>query len=156
MSRSGYSEDCDYLHLYRANVERSLGSKRGQAFLREMATALDSLPVKELVDGDLVRDDGACCALGSVAIARKMNVADIDECEPDDVADAFGIARVMACEIAYENDESGPSLVEVEGPIPPWVDWQSKIFQRRDETPAERWKRMRQWVASQLGQETTP
>lgn len=30
MSRSGYSDDCEYLDLYQANVDRALTGKRGQ------------------------------------------------------------------------------------------------------------------------------
>jgi hypothetical protein len=33
MSRSGYSEDYEHMELYRANVDRTLAGKKGQAFL---------------------------------------------------------------------------------------------------------------------------
>ena len=51
-----------------------------------MATALDAMPVKELIAHDIVTDSGQVCALGSVAVARKLDVSNIDESEPDDVA----------------------------------------------------------------------
>lgn len=130
MSRSGYSEDCENLNLYRGAVDRAIGGKRGQAFLREMAAALDAMPVKELVAHDLVREDGAVCAIGSVAVARKIDVSSIDENEPDDVAHRFGIARSLAAEIAFENDDD--------------------FCHHGKETPAERWTRMRKWVAENL------
>lgn len=98
MSRSGYSDDCENLNLYRGAVDRAIGGKRGQAFLREMAAALDVMPVKELIAHDIVRDDGYVCAIGSVALARRMDVSDLDESEPDDVAARFGIARCLAAE----------------------------------------------------------
>lgn len=44
MSRSGYVDDYEYLELYRASVERAIRGKRGQAFLRELAKVLDSVP----------------------------------------------------------------------------------------------------------------
>jgi hypothetical protein len=137
MSRSGYTHDCDYgtLNLYRANVDRAIRGKRGQAFLREMAAALDAMPVKELVADDIVRDDMHVCALGSVALARKLNVSDPDPYDRDFVAAAFGITSMLACEVAYENDERG---FVYEGNI------------RREETPAERWTRMRRWVAANI------
>jgi hypothetical protein len=94
MSRSGYSDDCDepyLLNLYRANVDRTIAGKRGQAFLREMAAALDAMPVKELVADDIVRDENHVCAIGSVALARKMDVANVDPYDGDSVAAAFGI-----------------------------------------------------------------
>lgn len=139
MSRSGYSDDCENtgaLNLYRANVARAFGGKRGQAFLREMAAALDAMPVKELVADDIVRDGTHVCAIGSVALARKMNVSDLDVYDGDAVAKRFGIARAMACEIAYENDERRP------------YDFDAHRY--REETPAERWQRMRKWVAEQI------
>ena len=131
MSRSGYTDDWDDMgryNLYRANVDRAITGKRGQAFLREMAAALDAMPVKELVAGEIVRDSDHVCAIGSVALARGMDVSKIEADDPDAVGVAFGIARALACEIAYENDEA-------------YGD---------DETPAERWLRMREWVTEQL------
>ncbi len=109
MSRSGYSDDCENLGLYRATVARTINGKRGQAFLREMAAALDAMPVKELIVSEIVSLDGQVCAIGSVALARREDVSNLDVNYPDDVADRFGIARALACEIAYENDECGGS-----------------------------------------------
>lgn len=130
MSRSGYTDDCDHLGLYRANVRRTIYGKTGQAFLREMAAALDAMPVKELVDGDLVREDGACCAIGSVCVARGMSVDGIDITDPEAVGKAMGISRILAAEIEFLNDDD---------------------FDRpTNETPAKRWTRMRQWVAEHI------
>lgn len=129
MNRSGYSDDCENLGLYRANVDRALAGKRGQALLREMASALDEMPVKELIAHDLVDDSGRVCALGSVAVSRRLDVSEIDPGEAHDVASTFGIAECMAREIAYLNDET---------------------LTARNETPSERWKRMRAWVADQI------
>lgn len=134
MSRSGYTDDYDdigSLNLYRGTVARTIAGKRGQAFLRELADALDAMPVKELIPHELVAKDGVC-AIGSVAVARGLDVSNIDESEPDDVAAAFGIARSLAAEIAYENDERSP--------------WPTKD----PETPAQRWTRMRAWVDENL------
>lgn len=133
MSRSGYSEDCENLGLWRQAVDRSIRGKRGQAFLREMAAALDAMPVKALVADDVVRNDGSVCAIGSVAVARKMNVADLDIYDPEDVGNKFGIAKALAAEIAYLNDEEGG------------------LYRRTGESPEARWARMRKWVADQLG-----
>jgi len=110
MSRSGYSDDYDdqdSLNLYRANVDRTIGGKHGQTFLREMAAALDALAVKELVADAIVRDETHVCAIGAVALARKLDVSKIDPYDRDSVAGAFGVTPMLACEIAYENDECG-------------------------------------------------
>jgi hypothetical protein len=97
MSRSGYTDDCEQnlLNIYRANVDRAIAGKRGQAFLREMAAALDAMPVKELVAGEIVRDSEHVCALGSVALARGMDVSNLDPADPDTVANVFGITRML-------------------------------------------------------------
>jgi hypothetical protein len=131
MSRSGYSDDLHQgeLNRYRANVERAIGGKRGQAFLREMATALDAMPVKELIANDVVRSDQSVCAIGSVALARGMNVAELDVHDRHDVAKAFGVAPALAAEIAFMNDDD---------------------FGYSSETPEARWKRMREWVTANL------
>lgn len=127
MSRSGYVDD-DYdgylVALWRGAVGSALRGKRGQAFLRELGAALDAMPVKELITGEIVRDSDHVCAIGAVAVARGLDVRNIDDHDGDAVGSAFGIASAMAREIAYENDERGP----------------------RAETPAQRWQRMREWV----------
>ena len=132
MSRSGYVDDCDSeetgrQNLWWANVKRSMQSKRGQAFFREMAAALDAMPVKELIADEIVQD-GSVCAIGAVAVARKLDVSDLDPEDAEAVAKAFRISEPMAREIVYANDDEwGPS-----------------------ETPSKRWVRMRKWVDDQL------
>lgn len=143
MSRSGYSDDCENLNLYRASVDRAVRGKRGQAFLREMAAALDAMPVKELIT-DRVVEDGSVCAIGSVALARGIDVSTLDVHNGTRVAARFGIAPALACEIAYANDECG--------------DYRHRDTdgRYREETPAERWTRMREWVARYLLPPVTP
>jgi len=134
VSRSGYTDDYDdigQLNRWRANVDRAVRGKRGQKFLREMAAALDAMPVKELVADEVVRDSEHVCAMGAVALARKLDVSQIDPYDRDEVAKTFDIAPTMACEIAFENDER-------------------RAWSGAKETPAERWARMRQWVAEKL------
>jgi hypothetical protein len=132
MSRSGYNDDCDgrELALWRSAVQKAIGGRRGQAFLQEMADALDLLEHKRLIRGALAAD-GEVCALGAVAAARDVDVSLVDHEDSEAVAHSFGIARAMAAEIAYMNDER---------------------FYRA--TPEERFVRMREWVTSQI-KETT-
>lgn len=133
MSRSGYSDDCENLGLYRQAVDRAIAGKRGQAFLRELAQTLDAMPVKELARDTFGKVDGPVCTLGAVAAARKMDMSRLDaECR-ERLGEHFGIARSLACEIMFENDEHDT-----------W-SWSAK-----NETPAERWKRMREWVEEHL------
>jgi len=128
MSRSGYVDDCDNLNLYRGTVERAIRGKRGQAFLRELATSLDSMPEKRLIASELIDDKGDVCAIGSVCKMRGIDVGGVDIYDPETIGELVGIARSMAAEIEFENDEHG----------------------RFDETPEDRWMRMRQWVSDNL------
>lgn len=145
MSRSGYTDDYgddDPLALgrYRQAVKRAIEGKRGQAFLRELAAAMDAMPVKELIAHELVDADGACCTIGVVCKARGIVLTDgyvrtIDEDCPDEVGALVGIAASMAAEIEFVNDECGPM-------------WNGE--RGVGEAPAERWQRMRRWVAGKV------
>lgn len=129
MSRSGYTDDCDgpELALYRGAVRSAINGKRGQSLLRELLAALDAMPVKTLVPNEF-EASGEFCALGVVGHARGMDMTGFDGYTPKWIALQFGIAKALAAEIMYENDD----------------DW------RRDETPEARWMRMRSWVASRI------
>jgi hypothetical protein len=65
--------------------------------------------------------------LGTIGKARGIDLWTIDPEDRDAVADAFGIPLALACEIMYENDEG-----------------------RLEETPEQRWKRMRAWIQQLL------
>lgn len=128
MSRSGYSDDCENPGLWRGVVARAVRGKRGQSFLHELATAMDAMPVKELIAETLIDERGQCCTIGVVCKARGLDLSRVDDSDPTSVAGAIGVADALAAEIAYENDEGG----------------------LRNETPAQRWVRMRKWVADNL------
>ena len=129
MSRSGYSDDGEFLDLYRANVDRAIAGKRGQTFLRELAAALDAMPVKRLIPGEL-EINGEVCALGAIGVKRGLDMSDVELYDPSDVAKLFGIARCLAAEIEYINDE----------------DWEAPP----NETPEQRWARVRRWVEDNI------
>ena len=131
MSRSGYSEDCENLELYRQAVHRALTGIRGRAFLRELAEEMDKMPVKELIYGELINEHG-CCAIGVVCKSRGLDVSTINSECPVSVGNAVGIAWSMAAEIEFMNDE-----MEYYGYGP-------------EDTASGRWQRMREWVDKQL------
>ena len=136
MSRSGYTDEVDnqgVRNLYRASVKRAIEGPRGQAFLRDLAAAMDAMPVKELISGELVKD-GQVCAIGAVCQMRGIDVSSIDPEDTDRVAKLVGVARSMAAEIVYLNDEDGG-----------W-DWDTKNY----ESPSKRWIRMRAWVQKKI------
>ena len=128
MSRSGYSDDCDGWSLirWRGAVASGLRGKRGQEFLKEALAALDAMPVKRLITDEL-KAEGSYCTLGVVGEARGMDMDAIDPYNAADVSAKLGISFAMAKEIVYLNDEG-------------WYD----------ETPEHRWRRMREWVASNI------
>lgn len=132
MSRACYSDDLGNWALirWRGAVASAIRGKRGQAFLREMLTALDALPEKRLISHEL-EQDGEVCALGSVGKLRKMDMSNIDPEAYDQVAVAFGIPECLAREIEFENDEGA---------------WKA--------TPESRYEYIRRWVVNRLKSES--
>lgn len=130
MGRSGYSDGCDGWELvrWRGAVDSALRGTRGQAFLREALAALDAMPAKELIRGDLVTREG-CCLLGAVAQSRGLQTERVDVGDRDELAELFGIAPAMAAEIMFVNDDYDNY-------------WKA--------TPAQRFARVRAWVAEQI------
>lgn len=135
MSRSGYDDNCDgrELDLWRGAVASAIRGRRGQAFLREMLAALDALPVHQLIYGFLRSDgdewhDGGVCALGAVGARRGMDLELLDPHDRERTAAAFGISEALTAEVEYVNDEGT------------WAD----------ETPKQRWERVRAWVVEQI------
>ncbi len=130
MTRSGYSDDCEDVQLWRGAVNNAISGKRGQTFLRDLVVSLDAMPEKRLIKSALVADNG-CCAMGAVAVYRDIDTSEVDAFDPDNVAAVFNIAPAMAAEIAFENDEHD-------------------FYHGSDETPEQRWTRMRAWAADNL------
>ncbi len=134
MSRSGYSDSYEGHDLYRHSVDRAIRGRRGQQALRDFIAALDAMTGKRLAQGSFETAAGEVCSLGALAQARGVDVSDLNpEHEDDDVdADVVGarlnIARSMAAEIMYENDEANYYV----------------------ETPEDRWARMRAWAEKRL------
>src|SRR4051812_19002978 len=90
MSRSGYNEDCEQWSVirWRGQVAAAIRGKRGQRLLLDIVKALDAMPDKRLVTGELVREDGEVCTLGAVAVRRGI-VDKLAEIDPDD-SDSMG------------------------------------------------------------------
>lgn len=161
MSRSGYCDDYGdddplVLGRYRAQVRSAIRGKRGQALLRELLAALDAMPEKRLVAGEL-EADGQFCALGVVGQARGMNLAAIDTYDVESLGPKFNIAEQLAREIMWVNDEhiSGYRYVEYEvcGPMRPW-EYHRKSERVPDERAGEqRWQVVRDWVAENITKE---
>jgi hypothetical protein len=134
MSRSGYSDDTDNnwgLICWRGAVTSAIRGKRGQAFLRELLAAMDALPEHKLVSADLETANGEFCALGTVGRTRGIpNMRDFDPEDHECIAALFKIPHALACEIMHENDNE-------------WAYW-------NNETPEQRFARMRAWIEGKL------
>jgi hypothetical protein len=131
MSRSGYADDCEGWELirWRGAVASAIRGKRGQEFLRKLVAALDALPGKRLIKGELEKD-GEVCAIGSVGRAQGIDMSNLDPSEAVEVGDAFNIPPALVKEIAYVNDE--------------W-SWRG--------TPEERYETVRKWALKHLATE---
>ena len=136
MSRSGYSDDCEYIELWRGAVKRAINGKRGQAFLKELATAMDAMPKKRLVANMLVDESsGEVCAIGAVCKARDIDMPQVDvDLTTVWVEHHLNIAYALAAEIEFINDEAN----------------------FKPETPEERWQRVRMWVGAQIKESENP
>ena len=135
MNRSGYvdyddEEDPLAMGRYRNAVKEAIQGKRGQAFLNELAIEMDAMEEKILIAGELIDEYGDCCAIGVVCKSRGIDVSETDPQEPDEVAELVGIASSMAAEIEFWNDDD--------------------FAFDSQETPSQRWKRVRKWVDDQI------
>jgi hypothetical protein len=159
MSRSGYVEDDEdtWAHIrWRGAVHSAIKGARGQAFLKDLIAALDTMPEKSLIGQSLVTPEGEYCTLGVLGASRGIDLLSLDPEDPEEVAHAFGIAPALAQEVVFENDEYFDEYewvdVEICGPMQ--TRWQQEhIFARsvlKENAGQLRWKHMREWAESHL------
>ena len=145
MSRSGYSDEGTEWAMicYRGAVCSSLRGKRGQAFLRELCSALDALPEKSLCTHYLQLKNGKCCAIGAVGKARGIDMTNMDAeamTESGSLSELMDIANAMVREIEFINDDDfwcksrdGESI--------------ETFYARQDRA---RWTTVRNWAEEQI------
>lgn len=135
MNRSGYSDGWDEgVAMWRGVIASATRGKRGQRFFRDLVGALDAMPAKRLIANAIQTTEGDVCALGAIGRHVGRDPAPLDKAVNNEdfeaLGEAFDIASQLAQEVMWENDEAGP--------------W------RGDETPEQRWVRVRKWAASQI------
>lgn len=135
MSRSGYYDDGPNsqeeqwaMIRYAGMLASAKRGKRGQAFFRDLLAALDAMPEKRLIADALQTPDGAVCAIGSLGVARGIDLQRLDPEDPDGIANEFDVATPLVCEVEWQNDENS---------------WGK-------DSPESRWCRMRAWVSAQI------
>lgn len=170
MSRSGYSDDYDGdnwdLIRWRGAVTSAIRGKRGQAFLREALAALDAMPEKQLIAGDLV-------AFNYDPLTRYLFAPVVQDPEDpwrnweyehrwrdafDDrkeagvcLLGAVGQARgVPMAGVDPENREGVAALFGLPHALACEIMWENDDAGRHDETPRARWERMRKWIVHHL------
>lgn len=108
MSRHDYCDDVDQrdLAMWRGRIASAIRGKRGQKLLADLRDALDALPQKRLVHGQLQTPDGDYCAIGCVGAKRGHDFSTFD---PEDCNEALAgkldVAECLVREIEYENDD---------------------------------------------------
>lgn len=156
MSRFG-DEDGEYpAHWWQIDLQRALTSKRGQRILRDIEAALLAMPEHKLVEGYIVRYDedehtGEVCAVGAYAawqkvkqgstwedafaeLAEKWSGEQEDEWTTRQLGKQIGLARTVAVELSFTNDER--------------AYWKG--------TDEERWQTVLDWVRKQIKPEAVP
>lgn len=139
MARHGMVE-CDFYDqseqwayiCFRGAVKSAIRGKRGQAFLKELIKALDAMPEKKLIEGELHRE-GEYCAIGTVGAARGVDLDNLDVSDYDKLGEVFGISSKLVQEIEWINDEL--------------------IHAKDSEKDERRWQVVRDWAEAQLTEE---
>lgn len=136
MNRSGYTDDydCDDVDMWAmirwsGAFKSAIRGRRGQKLLKDLLSALDSMPKKTLIANDLQDDNGNVCALGALGIARGLPITNLNPEDHDSMAKTFDCAPCLIQEIEFVNDDD---------------------FSLREISPEERWRKVRKWVLNQL------
>ena len=115
--------DSPFCLLWPSIAKRATEGKRGQKLLKELEDALLELPDKRLISGAFAHG-GEVCALGSVAVKRKVAAGVTRHQALSEVADEFvneyedqldheetglrlKMSKVLAWEIMFANDDHG-------------------------------------------------
>jgi hypothetical protein len=117
--------------MWRGMIASASRGKRGQAFFRALVEALDAMPEKRLVEGELETEEGAVCALGALGKAKGVAIGKVDTEDWDRLGELFDISPKLAQEVMFVNDEGGARAAE------------------------NRWKLVRDWAARQIQVESS-
>lgn len=97
-----------------------------------MRDALDAMLEKKLIT-EALQEEGGVCALGAVGVKRGIDMSNLSPYDADAVSKTFKVARCLAAEVAWVNDE-----------------WWGYFGHGKAETPEQRWVRVRKWVEDRI------
>lgn len=149
MSRfDGDDYDEDYANqglLWWANIERHIKGAKGQAVLREIRDILQAMPEKVLITSRLADEKGHVCAVGAVALARRVAKGE----SRDDVL------RDLAARIPEDDNYMGADITAslgVQVGLKYGLAW--TLGYANDaywkDTPEERYERVLAWVEKNI------
>jgi hypothetical protein len=144
------SDDCDENFnneglLWWANVERHIKGAKGQAVLREIRDVLRAMPEKVLLSSRLADEKGHVCAVGAVALARRVakgesrddvlcdlarKIPEDDTYNGADITASVGVAVGLKYGLAWALGDANDGY---------WKD-----------TPEERYERVLAWVEKNI------
>ena len=123
------------------NMKVAPGSKNGQRYLRELKAALEAMPLRRLLRGELAGyapgNEELVCALGAFAMYKGTSFNDLDAYQGADgsieLAQAHGMTQTLAYMVGIENDRTR---------------WDVAARSLRPESPEQTWQRMYDWTCS--------
>lgn len=134
-----------------ANVQRALKGRKGQKALRELRDAMLALPEPKLISGRLATEDGHMCAVGVLAVHRRVSKGERREEVMRELAQLITVD-----EDGYDYDGDG-DLKTAESGVKVGLTfalaWQLGSVNDsyvRDETDEQRYERVMRWIDEQL------
>jgi hypothetical protein len=144
----GDDYDEDYANqglLWWANIDRHIKGAKGQAVLREIRDILQAMPEKVLITSRLADEKGHVCAVGAVALARRVAKGE----SRDDVL------RDLAARIPEDDNYMGAHITAslgVQVGLKYGLAW--ALGNANDaywkDTPEERYERVLAWVEKNI------
>jgi hypothetical protein len=168
MSRSGYIDDYDddngAVAMYRGQVASAMRGRRGQAFLRDLLSALDEMPEKRLIAGHLVvpevnpllrwlfAPNSHSWETGSMPRHWRLYQNPLEDMPTQPGCCAIGalaVRRGVDVEgVDPEEAEEVAGLFDINEKLAREVVYMNdEVYY---ESPERRWRNMRAWVASSI------
>ncbi len=150
--RIAYSDEEDFpgqFALYRANTDKQLDGRQGQAVLRELEAALLALPRKRLARKQIAKD-GDVCAVGALIWLKHTKAGRDPDAAIKQLEDEY---YDPARDSEYFHDDYTDNIAVHEGVAPALVAWRLVELNDvllEDCTPEERYEQVLSWVRNRI------